>query len=253
MSKRAALLLIAALTVSTLLMVKAAPTSASTTPSVPEFTVKFVDRSYDVPPVYGIDQYTGKNVTVKEGYVVNGKNLVFTIKNQPFTSYNDSSDNTIGLYYNFRYKGHYGYQWSYYPFGADERTVLVYNGQPWGSGDLSPKYPALNADETVISIATSILNIRDALVGSQVDCQVQAMIGHVDIEVTGLLAGDYYTFVGTTSEWSNTQTITISESQTTTSSPETPEQINTILGLVTVTLIIGAALGLLFYLKKRKS
>lgn len=29
-------------------------------PSVPEFTVKYVDNSYDVPPTYGIDQYTGE-------------------------------------------------------------------------------------------------------------------------------------------------------------------------------------------------
>jgi hypothetical protein len=185
-------------------------TIAQTTPSAPEFTVKYADNSYYIPPTYGIDQYTGKNVTVKEGYTVNGKNLVFTIINQPFTPYNDSSGNNNGLYYNFRYKGHSGTQWSYYPFGLNERTVMSYNGQSWGSGDLSPEYPASSADKTVISIALQILDIRDAPDGSPIDCQVQAMEGHIDVEVTGLIAGDYYNFIGQSSGWSNTQTVTIS-------------------------------------------
>jgi hypothetical protein len=187
-----------------------AQTSIST-PSVPEFTVKYVDNSYYVPPTYGVDQYTGNNVTVKKGYTVNGENIVFTIENQQFTPYIDSSGNTISLYYNFRYKGHFGSQWSYYPFGPDGRTVLPYNGQPWGSGDLSPKYPSSNADTTVISIAKQILDIRGAPEGSPIDVQLQAMEGHIDIEVTGLAAGDYYNFVGQTSDWSSTQTITIGD------------------------------------------
>ena len=29
-------------------------------PYVPEFTLKYVDYFYDVPPVYGIDEFTGK-------------------------------------------------------------------------------------------------------------------------------------------------------------------------------------------------
>jgi hypothetical protein len=34
-------------------------------PSVPEFAVKYVGYSYDVPPTYGIDQYTGEPVITK--------------------------------------------------------------------------------------------------------------------------------------------------------------------------------------------
>jgi len=36
-------------------------------PSAPEFTVKYVDNSYDLPPTYGIDEYTGQNVTKDQG------------------------------------------------------------------------------------------------------------------------------------------------------------------------------------------
>jgi hypothetical protein len=60
MSKRATLLLIAVLTVSSLLMVKAAPASVSTPKqSVPEFTVKLIDSSYNVPATTTIEPYTG--------------------------------------------------------------------------------------------------------------------------------------------------------------------------------------------------
>jgi hypothetical protein len=66
-------------------------------PSVPEFTLRYIDLSYDVPPTYGIDQFTGKNVITQEGYHVDNQSIAFKIKNHPFTSYNDSSGNSISL------------------------------------------------------------------------------------------------------------------------------------------------------------
>ena len=90
---------------------------------------------------------------------------------------------------------------------------------------------------------------------SQIDFQVEASIG-------------YYTadnvFIGETSGWSNTQTLTIGESQTTTPSPaatptSTPsqelqqtEQIEPIVGATIVVAVIVAVLGLLIYLIRRK-
>jgi hypothetical protein len=60
MSKRATLLLIAVLKMSSLFTVKAARASASTsTPYVPEFTVKLIDSSYNVPATTTIEPYTG--------------------------------------------------------------------------------------------------------------------------------------------------------------------------------------------------
>jgi hypothetical protein len=68
MNRRIALVLILILTASSLIVVKTAPASASIPkPSVPEFTLKFVDYSYDVPPTYGIDPYTGKVVMTNTG------------------------------------------------------------------------------------------------------------------------------------------------------------------------------------------
>jgi hypothetical protein len=76
---------------------------AQTLPSVPEFTLKFEAQPYDLPPTYGIDSYTGKNVTIAEGGHVENKSIVVTIKNQP-----SSGD----LYYNVRYKGHFEESWT---------------------------------------------------------------------------------------------------------------------------------------------
>lgn len=70
MLKSVALLFSFLLALSALIMVMPAfaqtpaPSSVSiTTPSVPEFSVKFVNTSYEVPTSYSIDPYTGQNVT----------------------------------------------------------------------------------------------------------------------------------------------------------------------------------------------
>ncbi len=201
--------------ISSLIIVK--PASCQTTPSVPEFTLKYVDYSYDVPPTYGINQYTGQNVTIQAGYHVDNRTMVFTIKNQPFTSYNDSSGNYIGLYYNFRVKGHYGDEWTYYPFGTNGVSTWLYGR--FDSGSLSsPEYPASNSDYTTASINFySLFNEQNVPAGSQLDFQVQVLIGQVNIVYTELMAGDGYNFTGESSDWSNTQTITIANGATSTS------------------------------------
>ncbi|MCL2359969.1 hypothetical protein, partial [Candidatus Bathycorpusculum sp.] len=37
-------------------------------PAIPEFTLRFVDNSYDVPPTFSKDPFTGKNEMTQEGY-----------------------------------------------------------------------------------------------------------------------------------------------------------------------------------------
>lgn len=181
MKKRAALLLATVLALSDLVMAQSAFAQQIPKPSVPEFTVRYVDSSYDVPPTYGIDQYTGKTVITKQGYHIDGRMVEFTIKNQPFISYNDSSGNNVGLYYNFRFKGHYGEEWSYYPFKPDGRSTIPYNGASWGTGDRSPKFPATTSDYTVVSIDFGVLFRGEVPIGSEVEFQVQALIGHIDV------------------------------------------------------------------------
>ena len=91
-----------------LLMVKPAYAKSITTPSIPQFSVTFIGRGYDSTAL------------------VDNRTLIFTIRNQPFTTYKDSDDNEIGLYYNFRVKEHIGSQWYYYPFGPNGHSTWLY-------------------------------------------------------------------------------------------------------------------------------
>ncbi len=60
MNKSSALLLILLSILLSVIMVLPVSYSSIPKPSIPEFTLKFLDNSYDVPPTYGIDPYTGK-------------------------------------------------------------------------------------------------------------------------------------------------------------------------------------------------
>ena len=102
------LTLIMVLSSLTLQIVKPAFAQSIPKPSVPEFTIETVSRPYDVPPATttATDPYTGKQTTTTQpGYHVENKTIEAVIKNSLGTSY-----------YNFRYKGHYTQDWSYFPF-----------------------------------------------------------------------------------------------------------------------------------------
>ena len=233
-------------------------------PSIPEFTLKYVDNSYDVPPTYGIDQYTGENVIVKEGYHVKDRSIEFTFKNQPFAPYTDSSGNEIELYYNFRFKGNYGDEWTYYPENSNGRSVIHYGGgiQVDDTKVYPPIYTASNTEYTVVSLRLGLLGppVGSQVVpdGVEVGFQAQALTGYFDRNEYG-----YYILTGESSDWSNTQTLTIGESQTPTSPPATTpsptpytaaqrtEQ-ETIAIAAIVAVVIVAGLSLLIYIIKRK-
>ena len=57
-------------------------------PSVPEFTVRYADYSYNISPTYGIDPYSGKTVQTGGGFTIQNKSIELTIKTT-FTSYKD--------------------------------------------------------------------------------------------------------------------------------------------------------------------
>jgi hypothetical protein len=186
MSKRATLLLIAVLIVSSLIVVESAFAQ-----SVPDFTLKFEAHPYDVPTTYGIDPYTGKNVTIEEGYHARNETIIFTIKNQPFSN----------LFYNIRYKGHFGDVWT-----------KLYSYEQYSSGSLVPQS---NSAYTVISIPAKYPFVN----GAKIDFQVQAVRYHyVQVFISDHPMappplneiGHYeerFTLSGT-SGWSNTQTMT---------------------------------------------
>ena len=127
MNKCFTFVLVLVLASSSLMAVKPAQ-SSTTKPSVPEFTVKLVAHPYDVPTTYGIDPYTGKNVTIQEGHHVENKSIEVTIKNQPFSPYKDANG-SYGLYYNVRFRGHYGHDWNY-PTLTASKTVAFRNIAP---------------------------------------------------------------------------------------------------------------------------
>ncbi len=166
------------------------------TPVVPQFSVKYSGLFYD--PLAAVDNRT----------------LFFTIRNQPFTQYNDSGGTEIGMYYNFRVKDHSGDQWYYYPFGPNGASTWLYGIFDMASLS-NPFFNASNSGNTTLHINFySFFDVQTFPGNSQLDIQVQALIGQVNIVYTGLRAGNGYNFTGNSSSWSKTQTISLTEGAT---------------------------------------
>jgi hypothetical protein len=218
-------------------------------PSVPEFTLKFVDNSYDVPPTYGIDPYTGKNVTTQAGHHVENKSIEVTIKNQPFA--NSSDGNTYHLYYNIRTKGHFGQDWTeLYHF------VSLLSSPYNESNNIFSEYVPDTFPHESKSDFTVLILPANYPPNSQVDIQVEAIVGHdsqwweVDHNLAPQIGGHYQPAIAfdTESGWSNTQTLTIS-----TLSPSDAEPFPLIAAVAaSVAVVVVVSAGLLIYFRKRK-
>jgi hypothetical protein len=255
MGKSTALLLIPILALASLIMVESVFAQSIAKPSVPEFTLQYVDYSYDVLPktTTTTNPYTNETTTTTiPGYHVENKTIQATISN-----------NIGASYYNFRYKGTYADKWNYYQFDPDSRRGYnLYDS-------FYVPYEASNSSYTAATLPSYFF--KDVPEGGEVDFQVQALFGDFDAEPWGHLwplEPTYdFRFTGTTSDWSETQTITFGESQTPTPSPATtPTQTPTatpyqepqlteqeiIIGAAIAVVVIGAGLGLLIYLIKRK-
>jgi hypothetical protein len=165
--------------------------------AAPEFTLKYVDNSYDVPPVTtsSTDPYTGKvEYTTIPGYYVENKSIQITITNQQFTPYSDGQGHLINLYYNVRFKGHFGEYWET-PFYKTIRN---------GEYGFTEQFPQSNSQSTVIGVPSKFQK------ADVVDFQVQTMQGyHTPWEPILAVVMGTSQFTGKISDWSNTQTITI--------------------------------------------
>jgi hypothetical protein len=178
-------------------------------PSVPEFTVQYFDKSSDVPPTYGINY-------------AKDRTLIFTIKNQPFTPFTDTSSNrTIDLFYNIRYKMSVGQVWTAL-FGG-QATVWAGGIDDYvKNGYLSQNY---SGQYTVF-----IFNLpMGAPSDGQMDFQVEALEGYTTVSGDShmFMAIVDYTFYGEESGWSEPQTVIIGNPLNTltpspTESPTTP-------------------------------
>ena len=224
MRKCTVLLLVACLVVSSfsVLAVSSVSAQAGFKPSVPQFTVKLIDSSYDVPPIYTTDPYTGEPTT-KPGYRIENYTIEISIKNQPFTPYTDKSDyytRYYDIYYSIRVKGHFGEDWY----------------------SLRTRYTTQSDSEyTVVSHSlTDDTELRNLVAGSKLDFSVQAYSGYWFDQREGSMGviADYVYVFDAESGWSNIQSITIpngsSPSQTATlpsvtsdgsnSLPQSPDQ-----------------------------
>ncbi len=215
--KSLALTLILLMALSSLILITAVkPANAQTIPkpSVPEFTLRYVDHSYDVSPTTTTttDPYTGKitTKTTREGYHVDNRTIDFTIKNQPYIkNANTTGYWASGLFYNFRFKGHY-------------ENETNWKTCPAPSGNFDTYFQASNGTETVISLrlyqlAADYQIHGFAKTGDEIDFQVQALVGHEKSLSTAIA------FQGERSDWSPTQTITVGETAVTSPNPSIPE------------------------------
>lgn len=253
-----------------LCVVHASDSAGVSTPSVPEFSVIFVDNSYDVPSVYRTDSYTGETIVTEEDYHIQSKTIELVIKN-PTTPFNEVSNDSLGLFYRVRLKGHFADSWRYpdycsYPQYDDKENRVNFRGANPDSEYSTITYGLVGNNGT-----QNFFNL-DVSEGGQIDFQVQALIGYRTRVNGTFLPGapssdptdpipHYYIFTGKTSEWSEIQTLTVpkTDSEIIPEEPITDElestnewltqfnQIATILGVVVILVV------LLLLIKKSRS
>lgn len=112
-NKVTSIALLTALTVSIILTAESAIAASRLT--MPEFSVKFIDDSFYVPPTATMDPYDGE--TVAPGYQVVNKTIEITIKDPPSSNLN--------AYYTVRVKGHFDENWNNVFDGLDLPSTLV--------------------------------------------------------------------------------------------------------------------------------
>jgi hypothetical protein len=172
----------------------AAPSEDSTesatipTPSVPEFTLKLADHSYDVPEstTSTFDPYTGKTVPhTSPSYHVQNLTIDIIFRNQQYPSTIDG--NQAVLYYDIAIKPHYTEDW-YGPYDKG-----------W--------FPA-QTDSEFTTISFPRIEYPDE---AKLDFRAQVYLGyHYDyVDYSHIQPFFGSSFACSASDWSETQTITI--------------------------------------------
>ena len=185
-------------------------------PPVPEFTVNLIDSSYDTQPTSTIDPYTGRTVNHPSQHV-EARSIELRIKYIHFTSFeieNDSNTYTVNLYYNIRWKGHFENE------SAWREIYIPMNG--YAVGEVEGDYYVVSYQGNYYSTEGLIMNSGFSATlppGSQVDFQVEALIGYIHHVVALPMSAEV--FEGEKSGWSSTQTLTITETAPT-STPGAP-------------------------------
>jgi hypothetical protein len=208
---KTALALILILAISSLLLVESANAQTIPKPSVPEFTVSPVDRSYTVPitTTQTTDPFTGQQVThTSGGQYVKNETVEIKIKNPPLTFVAFANGTVEKLYYTVRTKGHFSDYWG---SSSDNRWSTT-----WEEGNSFTQVFASTSDYTVVTLVRGspndiLMGYADVYIpaGGQEDFQVEASFGiqypiYDGLYQTGTAFASY-----ADSGWSNTQTLTV--------------------------------------------
>jgi hypothetical protein len=143
------------------------------------------------------------------GYHYENESIEVIIKNFPFASYVDSSGNRTGMFYSFRFKGHYSPDWTEY----EDYYYDIYSDHGFHHYGF---FNSSEGDYTVASLRKVVLGQLPA--DAEVDIQVKTLVGYIYQKHywTYMGDGEYPEFVGEESDWSSTQTISLSDSTTVT-------------------------------------
>jgi hypothetical protein len=184
-------------------------------PSMPEFTLSYAKHPYDTPAQYTTDPYTGKSVMSSGGYHYENESIEVIINNPPFTSHVDSSGNRTGMFYSFRFKGHYSPEWTEYK----DWYYDIYSDHGFHHYGF---FNSSDGDYTVAALRKVVLGQLPA--DAEVDVQVKTLVGYIYQKHywTYMGDGDYPVFVGEESDWSGTQTISLSDGTTVTQPAASP-------------------------------
>lgn len=248
-------------------MVNSTTVSAQHKPSVPEFTVKFVNASYTVTTT---NSYTG----LDETEFVSNDSIEITITNQVF-------DHSSGqIYYNVRVKPHFADDWTeVYP--VSNRTSSYRDGV-YSYAQYINKNSIIQSDSSYTNITFPVIPttlypesgydvtwtypgndgiayfefLRSIPDDSQLDFQVEVLVGHdsqvwvSEFRLLGPQGGHYDSAIAydATSSWSSTQTITIGENQTPSPAPSEQE---VILGAAAIVAVFAFGLILLYRVKRK--
>jgi len=234
-SKTHALILTVIFVISCLTLLTVKPTNAQTipTPSIPEFTAKFVNSSHTVTTT---NNYTGQSQT----QLINNNSIELTINNQPFDYSNNAL--TYQIYFNVRVKPHFSKidNWTeVYPLENLTSSPANANGIfPYAWYIYSPIQS--NSTSTTIDFQVAPTDAYQATgydiygtpfsglpIDSQLDFQVEALVGHNSTywHIPNPFAPNYHSSsvpavaYDSNSGWSRTQTVTISETASISPSP----------------------------------
>jgi hypothetical protein len=181
------LCLVVILALSIALLIK--PSSEQSDPSAPEFTVRFVGPAYNVSSISLFDSAKSEFVTHEGNYTIEYTILEIKIRNQP-----NIPDN---YYFQIRSKIHSSQNWTTWYSYSDSNLI------PTPS---SSEYTVLTYAWTgnfIQGVPTHGIFMPN---NTEVDIQIQSMIGSFGREVEPPYQFPAWVFRGVTSDWSN-QTI----------------------------------------------